>query len=55
MAEPRPSGHRALSDDDPSNVGQGLVSQTAPPLLKGHNKALPLQTLLSVELYLFTI
>lgn len=33
MAEPRRSGHGALSDDDPSNVWQGLVSQTAPQLL----------------------
>lgn len=41
MVEPRPSSHGTRSDGNPGNVGQGLVSQTAPPLLTGHHQAVP--------------
>lgn len=40
VAEPCSSGHGARSDGDPGNVGQGLVPQTASPLLTGHHQAL---------------
>lgn len=41
MVEPCPSSHGTRSDGNPGNVGQGLVSQTAPPLLTGHHQAVP--------------